>query len=218
MNKTKDLNDLAGPDKQLLQAILGLCAMPATLERIEQEVAGQNERLSGIEEAQCLQKNSLRGIEGSNQKQSQALEAFYQRQQCMEEASRQQTLLSQQHFDRHVIEPLARQVFPLIDVLSESGSRCQCDQGCEDHSEAFQAELLDLLASYGIEPIHAASGSAFDAKTMQPACFMNTDQLSRDMTVKDIVRLGFRREDRILRPVMVDLYRFEKPQAITHQS
>ena len=120
ISKAEKLNDIRSTDKQLLQAVLGLFAVPQMLEQIEQEAVEHGERLSRIEKALCLHENSIRELEGLHRKQSQALDAFYQKQNCMEEASRQQTLLSQQHFDRNIIEPLACRIFPLIDMLLEN--------------------------------------------------------------------------------------------------
>jgi len=213
ISKAEKLNDLAAEDKQLLQAVLGLFAVPQMLEQIEQEVAGYGERLLRIEEAQCLHEDGIRELEGLHRKQSQALEAFYRKQSCMEEASRQQTLLSQQHYDRHVVEPLTRRVFPLIDMLSDASKNN--DGQHLDILEAIQADLHELLAGYGVEPIFVSVGDIFDAKTMQPVHFVPTHRVTKDKTVEFMVRPGFRREERVLRVAMVGLYRFENPQSIT---
>ena len=212
ISEVEKLDEIEIADMQLLRAILRLFAVPKTLEQIEQEFIGHSERLSRIEKAQCLQENGIRELEALHRKQSQALDAFYQGQNCMEEASRQQTLLSEQHYDRHIIEPLARRIFPLIDLLSENISRCPGGSSSSDTFEAVKAELIDLLANYGVEPVEVVSGSAFDAKIMQPVSFTDTDKLKKNMTIKAVVRLGFRRDERIVRPVMVDVYRFEKSE------
>lgn len=211
----RDLKGITEAEAQAFQAIRRLFAVPQSLEQLAQEVVEQGGRLSRIEEAQGLYGSSVRELEGSHRRQAQALEAFYQQQSCMEEASRQQTLLSQQHFDRHIIEPLARRIFPLIDMISEhiSGSRNHANPS--DAFEAAKAELVDLLESYGVELVHVVAGSDFDATTMKPVSFTHTNQPHMNRIVKTVVRPGFRRDERVLRSAMVDLYRFEESRSIT---
>jgi len=218
MDTTQNSCDFTGANMRLIRAALGLFEVPQILEQIELEFGESGEKLSRIEQGQRLHENSLRELEDVQNKQAQALEAFYQRQNCMTEASRQLTLLSEQHFDMHIIEPLARRIFPSIDMLSEKISRCRNGSSQLDAFEAVKTELLDVLANYGVEPLVVVSKSAFNAKTMKPVSFTSTKQAGKDMTVNAVVRLGFRREERILRATMVDLYRFEISKTINCQT
>ncbi len=192
--------------QRLAQAIVRILDMPQMLEQVQQslgELAGQ---IAQIEQAQALHGRTLQRSEGAIQKLTEAIEAFYQKQDCLEQASERFSLLSQQHYDSHVIEPLVRCVFPLVDMLSEAAS---ADNGDGDLFKAFIADLHELLATYGVEPIQAATGSIFDPKTMQPVEFAPTCNRKDDKLVESMVRQGFRRGDRILRPAMVVIYRFD---------
>ena len=101
--------------------------------------------------------------------------------------------------------------------MMANNSESQADEQHSDAFKAFRMELLDLLAGYGVEPIPVHGGDTFDAKKMQPVGFAGTDIKNKHMTVKTIVRSGFRYEDRILRPSMVELYRFNSPQKTTQE-
>ena len=207
------IDDQSPWEQKIAQAIVQLLAMPQTLEQIQESLDEQNKRIVQLEKAQIRQGQTLQESEGSIQKLTQGIEAFYQRQQCVEQASERLSLLSQQHYDRHVIEPLTRRVFPLMDMLSEASQNSE-----EQHSdilEAVQADLHELLAGYGVEPISVSAGGAFDAKTMQPVQLIPTHRKTEDKAIQSMIRPGFRCDKRILRPAMVVMYRFEGSKHIS---
>ena len=207
-------------EQMLARAIAQILAMPQKLEQIQQFQAEQCEQVPQFQEAQSLQGRSLQKLEGSVLKLTEAVEALYGKQDCLEQTSRQQTLLSEQHYQRHIIEPLVRRVFPLIDMLLEatSGSDGQPHPNDQlDLLEALKAELHELLAGYGVEPIRATAGSVFEAKTMAPARLVPTYRQENDKMVESMLRLGFRRGEQILRAAMVSIYRFEGSKQISSE-
>ena len=202
-------------EQMLPQAIAQILAMPQTLEQIQQSQSEQSEQIAQLEETQSLQGQSLQSLEGSTQKLTEAVKALYGKQECLERTSRQNTLLSEQHYQQHVIEPLVRRIFPLIDILSESGSGSNGNQFPNARSDilaALAAELRELLAGYGVEPIQVADGSPFDAKIMKPVRFVTTFRSKDDKIVESMDRLGFRRDELILRPAAVCIYCFKSPK------
>ncbi len=199
-------------EQKLPRAVAQFLAMPQVLEQIQQSQSEQREQIAKLEEIQSLQGRSLQSLERLFVKQTEAVEALYGKQDCLEQTSRQQTLLSEQHYQQHVIEPLVRRVFPLIDMLLEtaSGSNGEPFPNAQtDLLEALRAELYELLAGYGIEPIRVTAGSQFEAKVMKPVRFVPTPRAKKDKKIESVVRPGFRRGERILRPVMVAVYRFK---------
>ncbi len=222
MIRTRTRTDSQLPlEQSIAQVIVEMLAVPQTLEQIQQSLIEQDGRIAQMEEAQALQGRSLQRSEGSIQKLTQGIEAFYQRQQCLDQASERFSLLSQEHYDRHVIEPLTRRVFPLLDMLTEVSSNNSegqtADVDCE-LSEALAADLYELLAGYGVEPVVVTAGSVFDGKTMQPVHSVRTYRPTEDKTVQSMVRPGFRRDEQILRPAMVSIYRFEGSERILSNS
>ena len=212
------MDDQPPVEQKLAQVIAQILAMPQTLEQIQQSQSEQREQIAHLKEAQSLQGRSIQSLERFTLKQTEAVEALYGKQDCLEQTSRQQTLLSEQHYQEHVIEPLARRVFPLVDILSEavSGSSGKLvSTARSDLFEALTANMFELLADYGVEPIKVAAGSPFDAKIMKPVRFVPTYRSEDDKTVESMVRLGFRRDELILRPAAVSIYRFEGSKHIS---
>ena len=207
-------------EQRLSQAIAHILAMPQTLEQIQQAQSVQREQIAQFDKVQSLQGRILQSLERFSLKQTEAVEALYGKQDCLEQTSRQQTLLTEQHYQQHIIEPLARRVFPLIDMLAGAISGSDGQQhpnGQLDLLEALTVDLHELLAGYGVEPIRATAGSPFDAKTMRPVQRVPTPRARKDKTVESMVRLGFRRGEQILRPVAVSIYRFEGSKQISSE-
>lgn len=211
------IDDQQRLEENIAQAIVQMLAMPQTLEQIRQSLSEQDKRIAQLEEAQALQGQSLQRSEGLVQEIITGMEAFYRRQQCMDRASESLSTLSQQHYRRHIIDPLVRRIFPLVDMLAEASPKGDGEQAMGNESdvlEAFAADLCELLAGYGVEPIPVAAGSAFDPKTMQPVRFVPTLRPKDDKTVEAVARQGFRCDDRILRSAMVSIYRFDGSKRI----
>ena len=212
LKKRVPVEDPQSSEQRLAQAIAQILAMPQILEQVQQSQSEQREQIAHFEEAQSLQGRSLQKLEGSFLTQTEAITALYGKHDCLEQTSRQQTLLSEQHYQEHVIEPLVRRIFPLIDILLEavSGSNGKLvSTARSDLFEALTANLYELLADYGVEVIQTAAGSPFDAKIMKPVRFVPTLRTRQDKKIESVVRPGFRRGKRMLRPVMVALYRFK---------
>lgn len=206
-------------EQKLPRIVAQFLAMPQTLVQIQQSQSEQREQIAKLEEIQSLQGRSLQSLERFTLKQTEAVEALYGKQDCLEQTSRQQTLLSEQHYQQHVIEPLVRRVFPLIDMLLETASGSNGEQfpnAQTDLLEALRVELYELLAGYGIELIRATTGSPFEGKIMKPVRFVPTPRARKDKKIESVVRPGFRRGERILRPVMVAVYRFEDSKQISN--
>ncbi len=198
--------------------IAELLAVPQVLEQIRQSIEQQRDLIARLEKTQAMHGRDIQRLDGSVRKINSDMEAFYQRQNCMEQASERLTLLSQEHYQQHVLDPLARRILQLLDTVDEASSKGGAQQGNNEESDicrAFRANLLELLANYGIEQISADQGSVFDPKVMRPVRFAPTDCGQRDKTVESVVRHGYVSDSRVLRPAMVSIYRFDDSERIS---
>ena len=139
---------------------------------------------------------------------SETIGALYQKQECLENASRQQAMLTEEHYASHVIEPIGRQLFPMIDHATQALSGRIKANGMAELLEGLRAQLLDVLFRLGIEPIDVEEGTPFDARTMHPLGFTDSDRRARDRTVAAVLQPGFRRGKQVLRHQGVLLYRY----------
>ena len=193
------------------QMISHVYAMPQALEQIIQAGSEQESRIVRLEQMQLAHNQNLQDVESSLQKLATGLDAFYQQSQCLQQASDRLSLLSEQHYQQHVIEPLARRVFPLLDMYEEALS----NDKQSDLLDAFAADLYELLAGFGVEPILMSVGDAFNPSTMQPMQTVFTQQRKSDKTVASVVRQGFCCQSRILRTAKVALYRFDRSRRVS---
>jgi molecular chaperone GrpE (heat shock protein) len=189
--------------RELVKQTLDLLSLPKQLRALVRQQGLQQHQAEEIRQqvSQCVQ---------SVQDVARCVEQLYQRQECLENAGRQQAMLTEQHYENHVIEPLARQLFPIVDLTERAlsvGAGGQCS--CHDVLEATRSQTLELLAYYSIAPFLATLGCPLDAKIMYPAEMRPTADPSADRTIAANIRCGFRRGQRILRPLHVAIYRLE---------
>jgi len=76
----------------------------------------------------------------------------------------------------------------------------------------FQNGLRDLLEKHGFESWRAEPGARFDPKRQRALKTTPTTQQELDGTVRESMRYGFEKAGRIVRPEMIDLYRFKAAQ------
>lgn len=204
--------DETSKEPEIAQIMARIFTVPRILETIRQSLTDQERRLAQLEKLLTIHAQSNQALEGSIKSLTAGMEAFYQRQQCLEQASQRLTQLSQQHYEHHIIEPLSRSILSVVDMLRDASKNSNGQKS--DLVEAIEASLHELLAAYGIKKISVAIGSDFDAKIMQPVRMIGVCQQRYDKKVEAVIRHGYRCNERILRPSMVSIYRFENPKEI----
>ena len=111
--------------------------------------------------------------------------------------------LSDEHYARHVIDPIARVLMPLVDMTYV----VKTDE--TEFIEGVRAQLLEALAHFGILPICPRAGAEFERASMKPGGTVRTSKRDEDETVASVSRLGFRRDTHVLRAATVTLRRFD---------
>ena len=207
-------NDLPAIDKTatvLQQGLTGLLELPAILARVDSLL----ETLTSVLHTNSAQMTDLTS---AVEVQSRLLRHLGEKQECLEHASRQQALLSDQHYAAHVIEPMCRQLFPLVDHIRDAlASECQ-DPGSHQFLRALQSQLLELLGHFGVEPIECAESTAFDPSSMRPVERLETQDSRQLDTVADVIKIGFRRGSTLLRHQSVSVYCTPSPLPSNHIS
>ena len=157
----------------------------------------------------------LENIQQLEQQLLEAIKSLYQRQECLERASQQQELLSRQHYDQHIIEPMARSFLPIADIIEQARKSYTDIEFIpkDDVMGLFQAietHFIQYLSNYDIKLFRSRQGSKFNPKYMQPIRMVLTDQQEKDQTVEKSLQPGLRHDDRVLRYESVAIYRFDK--------
>jgi len=195
----------------LEKGLIGLLELPAVLKRFDSLL----ETLAG---AVRRHNNQVTSLTTAVEEQNRLVRHLGERQECLENASQQQTALTEEHYTAHVIEPMCRQLFPLIDHIRDA-----LVGECKDHNsrqflEALQAQFLELLAHFGIEPVESFADDDFDPAIMRPVERLATPDSRQSGAVADVVKIGFRRRNNLLRHQSVSVYFFEPSKSSTQPS
>ncbi len=125
---------------------------------------------------------------------------------ALEHASGELGRLGENFYERHVLEPMVRSIFPLFDLLEEANTG---EEGGA-LATALGSETVEFLAQYGIEPYRHKEGDAFDGQTMQPIKIVEAEEKEQDYKIKQSCKSGFKWGERVLRAEPVILYRFKE--------
>jgi len=157
------------------------------------------------------QARSLNQLAQAEEERNRLLQDTLERQQWLESASRQQELLSETHYQQHVVDPLARQVFPLLDDLHGVLEEGRVEASTQTFLAGMKAQLLDLLATHGIEAFSSFPGDPFDPSSMRPVKKVRVFQLCEDRTVSRVLKTGFRRGSAFLRHQSIEVCVYRPP-------
>ena len=189
----KGLNQLI--DRERDRAIQGLAKQGAPL-------------FHELGQVQVKQQQALHELEAMR-KQFEVLLATHK---LLENASVENQILGDQHYEEHVILPMVRSLFPILDLLYDAKvSWKKADESPGDQfiafADAIWTQLRQFLFQYEVEIIRHRPHARFDARLMRPVKVHATGNRSLDGLVAQCLQVGFRRgEDRLLRLETVSLY------------
>jgi molecular chaperone GrpE (heat shock protein) len=175
------------------------------------EVSEQIVRLSNqISQVERKQQQSLHHFESIRQ----LLENTVSTNNLLEKAGEANQLLGQEHYNQHIIEPIVRSLFPVIDIIEDAykswkDNHCQTGQGQAELIEAIRIQLEQFLQNYGIEVILHQPNTQFNRQLMKPVSRSSTTDKRLDGLVAKSLQIGFRwNQQRLLRPESVSIYKY----------
>lgn len=139
----------------------------------------------------------------------------------LENASQENRLLSQEHYQDHIVQPMVRSLFPIVDFINDAKDRStdpatDKKMDADELIEAISIQLQQFLAVYQIEPIRHKPKAKFDHRLMRPVKTVTTDNRQLDNRIAKSLQAGFWwRKETILRFESVALYKFKDSKSIT---
>lgn len=129
----------------------------------------------------------------------------------LENAGRSNDLLGQQHYEKHVLEPLLRSVFPVFDLMKDAMNALDDESSqFRDIIQSLWSQLEQFLLNYDVHIIQHMTGQALDSKTTKPMKWCPTSEQTLDRHICQSLQIGFRwGQERILRHESVSLYKFQ---------
>jgi molecular chaperone GrpE (heat shock protein) len=132
----------------------------------------------------------------------------------LENASQTNLLLGKQHYEDHIIQPMARSLFAVIDLIedahkSRKNNHGQSGQDQAELIEAIKVQLEQFLQNYGVEVIRHRPNTQFNRQLMKPVSRVSTTDKRLDGLVAGSLQIGFRwNQQRLLRPESVSIYKY----------
>ena len=132
----------------------------------------------------------------------------------LENASQTNLLLGKQHYEDCIIQPMARSLFTIMDLIEDSSkSRKDNDgQAGQDQAELIESikvQLEQFFDNYGIRVIRHDSGSPVDPQLMKPVSKVSTTEETLQGCIAESLQIGFMwGQQRLLRPESVSIYQF----------
>lgn len=132
----------------------------------------------------------------------------------LENASQTNLLLSKQHYDDCIIQPMVHSLFPVIDIIEDACKSWKDGQGQANQPqiellEAIKVQLEQFLQNYGVEVIRHQPNTQFNRQLMKPVSRVSTTDKRLDGLVAKSLQIGFRwNQQRLLRPESVSIYKY----------
>ncbi|MHC4538692.1 MAG: nucleotide exchange factor GrpE, partial [Planctomycetota bacterium] len=183
----------------------------ATLELTDEKLAPLSAQLAKLQTGQQQISYSLERVE-------ERLEQLNAESKLLENASRENRLLTEEHYENHVFQPMVRSLFPAFDLLDDAQNGIaerteDSDKRTQQLIEGILIQLGQFLSAYGVERIEHKPGAKFDPAEMSPVKTVTTHDKRLDNRVGKSLRAGFRGpQQRLLRTESVALYRYREPK------
>ena len=133
----------------------------------------------------------------------------------LEQECKSKRVLTEQHYESHIIQPMAKALAPIVDMVEDTQKALSSDPDQTGHNfsdlnDAVYTQLKQFLNSYGIENVRHRPKARFDPHLMKPVKIVPTTDRNLDGCVVESLLTGLiLGQDRLLRPESVSLYRHE---------
>jgi len=143
------------------------------------------------------------------------LEVLISNNKLLENASSSNQVLSKQHYDEHVIEPMVRSLFPVFDIIEDAAKpwNNSNEKMNMDFIRAVLTQLTQFLVNYDVHIIRHNSDAEFNPLVMKPIKWVLTDKKELDGLVAESMQIGFRfGQEKVLRLECVSLFKYSASQ------
>ena len=133
----------------------------------------------------------------------------------LEQEGQSKRILTNQHYEEHVIQPIAKALAPITDMVEDARktlrpSKDPSDDGCMDLVDAIYSQLKQFFTNFGVESISHKPNTRFNPKLMKPVKVVPTANIDLDGCVAESLLTGLMlNKDRLLRPESVSLYKYK---------
>ncbi|MBI9019456.1 MAG: hypothetical protein JEZ07_19580 [Phycisphaerae bacterium] len=190
---------------QLFTILQQLCkpVLPENLFLIPEQLMGLSHLLSQIDTHQQKLLNSGNAVKSQ-------LENLTANNALLASASKANAVLSSQHYDDHIIIPMVRSLFPVLDLIIDAQRHWVSSQQITDLLDAIWVQFQQFLDIYDIHIISNSCNDQFNPQTTKPIKWIGTDDKPLDGLIAESLRVGFQLgTNRMLRFETVSLFKYQ---------
>lgn len=116
-------------------------------------------------------------------------------------------------YTRYAVEKMVNDLLPVLDsydlAFANKDAWEKVDKNWRIGVEYIHQQLLKVLADYGVTEIEVTAGNIFDHNLHQSVETIETDDQSKDHTIERVIQKGYKTNDKVLRPVRVNVFTFK---------
>lgn len=172
-------------------------------------------RLASLQGQLTQAVTKLQQLDYQSKQQQEQLAAVIQQMKILENISRENHRLEEEHYREHIVRPMANSLFPVFDIITDR-RRHQSNKDLFDKSSQqdiinmMESSLRQFLSTYQISPVRHKPGSKLQPKIMKTVKVIPTDNPEQDKQVAASLQAGFLyKQEVVLRNESVALYRYK---------
>jgi len=193
---------------QALQQLVG-ASMKNCLQNMPEQIMQLSHQVHKIE---TKQQQSVYNFESIQQQ----LENLASVNKLLENASKTNHLLGKQHYDEHIIQPIVRSLFPVLDLVEDAQKHWSNSQQITELFNVVWSQMEQFMANYDVHIIKHDINDKFNLQTMKPVKWIPIEDSQLDGCVAESLQIGFQfGKERMLRLETVSLFKFQPSQTNT---
>ena len=201
--------------KQGTEAILQLFQVfqqisDASAKNCIQDMPGQIVQLSNhVSQIETRQQQSVFCTESIKQQ----LENMASTNKLLENASETVLLLGKEHHEEHVIQPVVRSLFPVLDLIEDARKHWTSSEQVIELLNGIWSQMEQFLAIYDVHITKHTTGDSYNPKAMKAIKWEFTPEEHLEKSVAQSLQIGFTLgQTRILRTETVSLFKYQPLQ------
>ena len=180
-----------------------VASVKSELKDINNQVTNLSNQLS---QAETKQKQTFFDLESVKFQ----IEKMASTSKLLENAGQTIELLGKQHYQQYIIEPLARSLFPVFDLISDANKHWKSSDQVIELLNVIWSQMAEFLAVYDIHVINHDAKDEFNPQTMKPVAWVPVNNKILDGSIAESLQTGFRfGNERMLRLETVSLFKYQ---------
>ncbi len=137
--------------------------------------------------------------------------------ELLENASKSNHMLGKQHYNEHIVQPMVRSLFPVLDLIADAQKHWSSSEQIAELLDAIWSQMEQFLAVYDVHVVSHVRNDIFEPLTTKPITWIETNDSDLDGLIAESLRVGFQYgQENILRLETVSLFKYQSSKIETN--